>query len=257
MERTYDWEYEPPRPESEMVRIPPDHLRCTGWSKRNNRRCTNYRRKGHNVCRMHGSNSLSGLNHPNAKKVIDNGGEPLKYGKSIPARLLKVYQEGIENPDITGHKDEIALMEARVVDLMEQLEEGGAAELWREARKLMAEYKKTKSFNAALAANYLEQLAEVIEKGNHEIGAWEQAIKVVEQRRKLASSHHQQLVQASQLVPIGKVIEMLAAIAVVVQAKVTDTHAIQAILLEISNQLDGDIIEADYAELPQSIDRKL
>lgn len=247
-EKTYAWDYEPPVPEEELKKVPPDELRCTARSKRNGRRCARYKMDGKEVCYSHGGPSFSGSNHGMAKLAVREGKEPLKYASSVPGRLLRMYEEGLKNPDIVAHVDEIALLEARIGDLLEQVEAGGAAELWREARKMYKEFRKQERLNAILAETYLEALGEVIEKGNHEIGAWDQVLKTVEQRRKLASTHHQQLVQAQQYISVAKVLEMFAEIARVVQLQLNDPHQVQAILNAITVQLSAPI-EGEYEVL--------
>ena len=180
--------------------------------------------------------------------AVAEGKEPLKYATSVPGRLLRMYEDGINNPQIVAHVDEIALLEARIGDLLGQVEDGGAAELWREARKMYKEFRKQERLNPMLAETYLQSLGEVIEQGNHDIGAWDQVLKAVEQRRKLASSHHQQLVQAQQYIAVSKVLEMLAEIAKVVQHQIQDPHKVQAILNAITAQLSAPI-EGEYEML--------
>ena len=144
-------------------------------------------------------------------------------------------------------------MEARIAELLEQSEDGGgSAQLWKDAQKHMKEYMRTRRFNEDIAEGHLVELAGIIEAGNHEIGTWDQLLKTVEQRRKLAATHHTQLVQASQLVPVGKVLEMLAEIAKVVQLQVTDRHVVQAIMNSIAAQLDAPI-EGEFEEIPAEL----
>lgn len=197
---------------------------------------------------MHGAGSFTGLNHPRALEAVKKGGEVLKYGKSAPARLMRMYEEGLENPNIFAHNDEIALLEARIGELLEQSEEGGgSAELWRQAQKYLQEFQRMRYANEDIAEANLAQLAQIIEAGNHEMGTWDQLLKTVEQRRKLTASHHTQLVQASQLIPVAKVLEMLAEIAKVVQMQVQDRHVVQAILnsiqLQLEEPIEGELVD--------------
>lgn len=103
--------------------------RVCGARTRKGRSCENPPVLGRNRCRMHGGASLRGSNHPNFKHG--------RRSKAPPRHLLRIYEETCSDANLLELRSEIALGDARVSDLLEQLgEEQGldrrANSIWTE-----------------------------------------------------------------------------------------------------------------------------
>ena len=83
--------------------------RLCGAKTRSGSACQN-RPMPNGRCRMHGGKSLGGIASPNFK----HGG----YSKFLPVRLGDNYQEAMADPELLALRDDIALLDARVHDLM-------------------------------------------------------------------------------------------------------------------------------------------
>lgn len=84
--------------------------------------CQNAPAKDRTRCRLHGGSTPRGLAHPNY--------QGRGYTKDLPARLLERLVEGIDDPELTSLRTEIALLDARMGELVEGLDEIGATEAW-------------------------------------------------------------------------------------------------------------------------------
>ena len=62
-------------------------------------------------CRWHGGKSLRGAEHPMAKH--------LRYSKYLPEALLARYQEARDDPQLLELRDEIALVDSRLIQLID------------------------------------------------------------------------------------------------------------------------------------------
>ena len=89
--------------------------RMCGAKTRKGRSCENPPVLGRNRCRMHGGASLRGSNHPNFKHG--------RRSKAPPRHLLRIYEETCSDANLLELRSEIALGDARVSDLLEQLGE--------------------------------------------------------------------------------------------------------------------------------------
>ncbi len=102
--------------------------RACGAKTRKGLSCQNSPVLGRNRCRMHGGASLRGSNHPNFKHG--------RRSKALPRHLLRIYEEACSDANLLDLRSEIALGDARVIDLLERLgEEQGpdrASSVWTE-----------------------------------------------------------------------------------------------------------------------------
>src|SRR3954465_9212974 len=75
-------------------------------------------------CRMHGGKSLAGPASPS----FTTG----RHSKYLPRRLLARYQEMAHDAELLALRDEIALIDARIADVLGRVESGESSRIWRE-----------------------------------------------------------------------------------------------------------------------------
>jgi hypothetical protein len=85
-------------------------------------------------CRMHGGRSLAG----SASGAFKTG----RYSKYMPKRLLERYEEAMGDPNLLALTDEIALVDARAQELLEQLNVGATPERWGDLLALFEQRRK-------------------------------------------------------------------------------------------------------------------
>jgi hypothetical protein len=178
-------------------------------------------------CRMHGGKSLRGMAHPNAKH--------LRYAKDMPARLSGRYQEALDDPELLSTRHEIALVEARLNDLLTRADTGEAKILWEKARKLNQDIQKAihnENYGATLV--HAAELDFIIGSGLTDYEAWYQIQALIEQRRKLSESEQKRLVAAQQMITSEQAMTFVAAIVDSVRRNVTDRNVLNAIQIDIA-----------------------
>jgi hypothetical protein len=91
--------------------------RCIGWSKQAGRQCGLSSLPGKSVCRYHGGLSPSGKNSPSYKH-----GRNVRYKSALERQkaLSEHYQASIEDEAILTLVPEIALTDARILELLEE-----------------------------------------------------------------------------------------------------------------------------------------
>jgi hypothetical protein len=98
---------------------------CTAKAKSTGERCRRPAVPGRNVCRYHGGATPRGIASPNFKHG--------KYSKDLPKGLIARYEQAAQDPELLALRDEIALLDARMVELMHKLGGGEAdQEVWKE-----------------------------------------------------------------------------------------------------------------------------
>jgi hypothetical protein len=85
-------------------------------------------------CRMHGSCTPVG----SASGAFKTG----RYSKYMPKRLLERYEEAMGDPNLLALADEIALVDARAQELVEQLDASAGPERWSDLLALFDQRRK-------------------------------------------------------------------------------------------------------------------
>ena len=99
-----------------------DAERCTAKAKTTGRRCKSPAVVGMDKCRMHGGKSVSGA----SSGTYRTG----RYSKAIPERLAARYAEAQSDDRLTEMREEIALLDARLSELLSRLDTGESGAIW-------------------------------------------------------------------------------------------------------------------------------
>lgn len=142
---------------------------CKSWAMDNGR------------CRMHGGSSLRGIAHPSYKTG--------RYSKYVPNRMAERYELAVSDPELLNLSEEIALVDARVSDVLSRVDSGESGRRWRELGRLRGE------FLAAQRRQDQERMAEVladilngVRAGQADFEAWAEVVDLLERRRRLVES---------------------------------------------------------------------
>lgn len=176
-------------------------------------------------CRMHGGSSLSGPAHPN---WVDG-----TYSKVLPKRLLDGYQASINDPDRLALDQQLGLLDARLLDVLQRIDSGESGQLWRLLKGAARDYEAARRANDPVRV--VEQLAlmlELINRGHTDQAAWAEARQLIQERRKIAESERKRQVQMHQVVSSEAAMALLAQLVVAVQTHVHDDDALAAISSE-------------------------
>ena len=101
----------------------PEQERCKGTSRQSKERCRR-RSPGSEYCMFHGGRVPKGGTHPNFRDG--------RRSKFMPSpEVLQHYLRHLDDPELTGHRDSIELIDALINEALEDFEDGGTPELWR------------------------------------------------------------------------------------------------------------------------------
>ena len=87
---------------------------CRGWSVTGNDWCGNWARHGRELCGFHGGTTAIGRANGNYKHG--------RYQQSLPARMVAVYQEALDDPQLMSLRGLVALNYSRLSELFGRLE---------------------------------------------------------------------------------------------------------------------------------------
>ena len=187
-------------------------------------------------CRLHGGKSLGGLASPTFKHG--------RYSRVLPARLAARYDEATTDPALLELRADVALLDARLADVLSRVDTGESGALWttlqNHRRDVLAAKRVGDSVAQAVALN---ALLETVGQGHADYRAWQEIGALLEQRRKLVESERKRLVEAQQTLTVEKAMLLIGAISGIIKAHVHD----RAILAAIGRDIEGLVSREDAA----------
>ena len=201
--------------------------RICGCKSRTNAtgRCHQFRLYSNGRCRFHGGRARAGVDHPNFKHG--------KFSNNLPTNLAARYEEFRRDPGLVQLVDELALLDARVDQILGGIDGSVASEQWRAALDLLETAKKTKDDVASVRAA-LGELEELLRRGVTEASAWDQILRLWEQRRRMVATESRRRRDMHEMLTLQHGMTLVAALTAAVIKHVTDPRALSAIQAEFT-----------------------
>lgn len=200
-------------------------------------------------CRMHGGNAARGAALPQFKHG--------RYSKYLPTNLADRYRMALTDKDLTSLRDEIALTDARLGEVLEGLNNSGNAELWQQVQRVCdALESAVQRGDATTTQSTLRDFRALVTAGTAQEGHWQTIARLIDQRRKLVESERRHQVERAQVLTLGQVFGLLGAVSALVKEHVADRDALQAIANGIADlaarhdtsaELAGVVVDAGRA----------
>lgn len=189
-------------------------------------------------CRLHGGKSLAGIASPTYKH-----GRRSKYSDVLTGNLKERYEDARGNRSILSLLDEIAVVDARVQELM-----GGSKDVGAIWFKLLD---ARKNYDAAVAARdepkvfyWMSEILGLIDQGAAEASRWHAISDYFEQRRKLVETQHRMHVAAKTSLNPTEAHILVSALTQLVVENVKDKAALAAISAGLIRILPARVSES-------------
>ena len=172
---------------------------------------------------MHGGKSLRGL-------AATDQRANLRHSKYIPGRLLERYQTAAADSELLELRQEVALVDARLSDLLQRVDTGESGKLWAD---VFSTWEDMKTAVAAKDKKKQQQAAAkldaLISRGASDYQAWSEIQIIIEQRRKLVESERKRLVDMQQYITSQQAMTLVAAMIGIIKENVRDRDTLQNI----------------------------
>lgn len=202
-------------------------MQCQAKSKRSGQQCKRPAVVGMRVCYIHGGASPRGL----ASGRYKTG----KYSKYAPQRLLERYHESLKDTELLALRDDIALVDSRIEDILKRVDSGEAGAIWNQARGAYAALRNAMADQDQLKImGALKDLDSCLGRGVADWAAWDELLRLMESRRKLVESEQKRLIAMNQMVTTEQAMILVTALIDVVRRNVTDRATLAAIDQDIT-----------------------
>jgi hypothetical protein len=128
-----------------------------------------------------------------------------RHSKQLPGRLLERYTQALQDRTLLELRDEIAVLDARLSELLSQLDPDAPAPNRREQDRAL----------------------------------WTEIRETMERRRRLTESERRRLVQMQQMMSVEQAMVFVAALADIARKYVPDREALAAMTRDLAALLEG------------------
>lgn len=201
-------------------------------------------------CRMHGGGSGHAIGPRNAN--FKTG----RHSKYLPPRLADLYEEALDNPDLIAMGDHIALLEARIQDILSALGEGEPMPRWDDVRETW-EVIETALLQGDEEARIgaMERMHEILDNGMKWDRTWSDTLGTMEQLRKMVDTEVKRKKDLNQMIPIERVTILVGAVGDAVKRNVTNPDEIEKVYREIAQLYGGSTTASGIPRVaPEIID---
>lgn len=204
-------------------------MRCTATSKQSGIQCKRHATIGRTVCAIHGGATPSGIALPQTTHG--------RYSKHLPTRLSSRYEAAVRDPELLALREDIALLDARLADVLGRVDTGESGRLWQALLDAKRDYIKAKDKDRE---HCLTSLLGLVDQGAADYAAWEDVRSLLDQRRRLVESEHKRLAEMQQTLTVEKAMLLIGAVAGIIRSHVSDHTALQAISTDIERLITAD-----------------
>jgi HAMP domain-containing protein len=140
-----------------------------------------------------------------------------KYKTIVPTRMQRILNDLADNPDWIRSKDEILLLEARVIELLQQLHSGGTSEAIKKSRELTEQiFEAIASEDGDKAHEGLLELRSVLAAGDATSSEiWKEIQETLSERRRTVEQERRVIETATNVLRPDEIIWLATRIAAI------------------------------------------
>ena len=140
-----------------------------------------------------------------------------KYSKYAPARLVERAQAALDDPELLSLREEIALLEARIQDVLSKCETRDSNARWKELETAYLDLEaihtgarniKPEDHARELKAALL-RIKALVRSGSEERANWAEISNLIEQRRRLVESEQKRLERMNQFITTSEALGII------------------------------------------------
>jgi hypothetical protein len=213
-------------------------------------RCSHAALPGTGRCKLHGGMSPGGL----ASARYQGRG----YSRYLPQRVLADYQHAMDDPALGEMTSELALIEARMSEVIRQLGTGESGSGWRNARAQMTQLIATLQAaqpDPIAQAQAVQALRDTIHRGFEDVMLWDELRTLIESKRRIVETEQKRIVNGKMYLTLDKAGLLIDALTNSVAAHVADRSILAAIQRDWTKYL-GVLGDAGQPQLDEADSRE-
>lgn len=195
--------------------------RCKAKSKQTGEQCQKNAVPGYEVCRYHGGATPRGVASANFKHG--------RYSKYLPKGMLETYQQSLQDANLLSLKEEIALIDSRMGEVLEKAGQGMDGRLWLNFEAAMLDLRTGLAGDIDALKQGVITLDRLIKQGSSAYQQWSELRELIDQRRKLVESQRKYILEQQYSLTMEETLSLVAGIQHAIKAHVQDKQTLIAI----------------------------
>jgi hypothetical protein len=173
-------------------------------------------------CRLHGGKALKGIAHPNFKGK--------GYSEGLPYDLIDAFETARADPELLQLRDEIALVQTRIKQLIQRLTTGEAQTRWKDVKDTFRSLKRAQAQQDKVGyAEAIDDLGRLLSDADQDYRVWDDLYKAMHMQGRLIAQEQKRLMDMNALVSADQAVGFVTEVMQIVAANVTDKRALQTI----------------------------
>jgi hypothetical protein len=179
-------------------------------------------------CWYHGGNTPGGIASPSFKHG--------KYSKYLPSNLASNYETALSNPDLISVRDDIALVEARLLEVLTTLGAGGAeGRVWDTLTQQYDDLVMAISENDRQAVvKAMQGMDRMLKDAVRLSSIWKEAQDLLRLKKDLSESERKISISLQTSLSAEQAMTLIQMVAHVIKSNVTDRKVVQKIQNELN-----------------------
>jgi hypothetical protein len=156
-----------------------------------------------------------------------------KYN-NLPSRLAGSYQANLADPEMLSSQREIALIDARVNDLLQRVDSGESGKMWKELHKHVQGFIEAQALkDQEKQVDSLQRIIRTVKKGSGDYLAWSEVTQLINQRQRLVKAEREHLQQMQTYISGEQAMRIVQALVSSVNQRIADPQVKAAISQDI------------------------
>lgn len=178
--------------------------KCNGTNRHGNP-CSAPAVKGRRFCKAHGGNNKSGYLAGQAKH--------LKYSLALPKDIASNYETAMSDPMLVQLRKDIALWDARVMQLSERLKSSETPYFIRGLKSSLSQMYDKVQKGELTVEDMVSKMNRIIDRRGKQDDAWNEVMKASEMKRKLISAEAKRLKDMDAVLTMEQAMALLGMVA--------------------------------------------
>ena len=204
-------------------------------------------------CYRHGGPTPGGVASPHY--IDGRSRNSRKYSPYLPQRLTERYEVSTHDENLLEMRDELALIDSRITDIMERVDTGEAGRTWENAMTRFEQFVHASRFgNKEAQASAMNALGVALRRGQSDYAAWGEIVDLVERRRRLVESERKRMVEMQLMLSVDEGLLLTDALLMAVKNEVSDLATLSAISREFERIVNQQNLNRANRYLPANGD---
>jgi hypothetical protein len=209
------------------------YKQCTAKSKQSGQRCKRRVTRGREVCRMHGGKIPRGPALPQFRHG--------RYSKVLPLQMAAKYRDAAQDPELLSLHSEIALLDARMAELLGRVDTGESEAMWDALQQAWAVFRHARNRRDMRQMHLaLDKLDVLMDRQHTDHAAWQEIGEAIEQRRKLVESEQRRLIALQAMLSQEQAMTLMGVLVDIVTTHVRDQPTLAQIVADLEAMLEHD-----------------